>query len=131
MGATDRIAHFIKETKYESLPSEVVEKAKRTALDCLGAALAGAGEPVSQAIKTFVSELGGPSHASLFGTGIKASVGDAALANGCIAHALDYDDCGVKIGHPSVLVLPALLSLGEHLGASGRDLLAAYIVGLE
>ena len=131
MGATERIAHFIKETKYESLPSEVVEKAKRTALDCIGAALAGAGEPVSQAIKTFVSEMGGPAHASLFGTDIKASVADAALANGCIAHALDYDDCGVKIGHPSVLVLPAVLSLGEHLGASGREILAAYVVGLE
>ena len=37
----------------------------------------------------------------------------------------------MKIGHPSVLVLPAVLSLGEHLGASGQDLLAAYIVGLE
>ena len=53
------------------------------------------------------------------------------MANGSIAHALDYDDCGVKIGHPSVLVLPALLSLGDHLGASGQDILTAYIVGLE
>lgn len=131
MGATEKIARFIAGTTYQDIPVAAREKAKRTALDCLGAALAGAGEPVSQAIKTFVSELGGPSHASLFGTGIKASVGDAALANGCIAHALDYDDCGVKIGHPSVLVLPAVLSLGEHLGASGREILAAYVVGLE
>jgi 2-methylcitrate dehydratase PrpD len=37
----------------------------------------------------------------------------------------------VKIGHPSVLVLPAVLSLGEHLGASGQDILTAYILGLE
>jgi 2-methylcitrate dehydratase PrpD len=37
----------------------------------------------------------------------------------------------VKIGHPSVLVLPAVLSLGEHLGASGRDILTAYTLGLE
>ena len=59
------------------------------------------------------------------------SVQDAALGNGSIAHALDYDDCGVKIGHPSVLILPAVLSLGEHVGASGRDILAAYILGLE
>ncbi|MGB7950459.1 MAG: MmgE/PrpD family protein, partial [Candidatus Binatia bacterium] len=59
------------------------------------------------------------------------SVPDAALANGVIAHALDYDDCGVKIGHPSVLVFPALLSLGEHLGSSGKQILSAYILGLE
>jgi len=62
---------------------------------------------------------------------VKVSAADAALANGCIAHALDYDDCGVKIGHPSVLVLPAVLSLGEHLGASGKDILTAYVIGLE
>jgi 2-methylcitrate dehydratase PrpD len=59
------------------------------------------------------------------------SVADAALANGCIAHALDYDDCGVKIGHPSVLVLPAALSMADHFGSSGQDLLTAYILGLE
>jgi len=62
---------------------------------------------------------------------VKISVADAALVNGTIAHALDYDDCGVKIGHPSVLVLPAVLSLGEHLGASGKDILTAYVIGLE
>ena len=131
MGATEKIARFIVDTSYEDIPRNAVEKAKRTALDCLGAALAGVGEPVSQAITGYVTKLGGPSQASVFGAGLKVSVQDAALANGSIAHALDYDDCGVKIGHPSVLVLPAVLSLGEHLGVSGQDILTAYILGLE
>jgi 2-methylcitrate dehydratase PrpD len=131
MGATEKIARFIVDTSYEDIPRDAVEKAKRTALDCLGAALAGVGEPVSQTITGYVSKLDGPPRASIFGAGLKVSVADAALANGCITHALDYDDCGVKIGHPSVLVLPAVLSLGEHLGASGQDLLSAYILGLE
>ena len=131
MGATEILARFIVETSYENIPLEALEKAKRTALDCVGAALAGVGEPVSQTITGYVKNLGGPSQASIFGADFKASVADAALANGCIAHALDYDDCGVKIGHPSVLVLPALLSLGEHLGASGKDVLTAYLLGLE
>src|SRR5918995_3964729 len=131
MGATEEIARFLVDTKYEDLPRDAVEKAKRTALDCVGAALAGVGEPVSQTITGYVTKLGGPPQASVFGMGLKASVADAALANGSIAHALDYDDCGVKIGHPSVLVLPAVLSLSEHLGVTGRDLLAAYILGLE
>jgi len=131
MGATEKIARFIVETDYEDIPRDAVEKAKRTALDCLGAALAGVVEPVSQTITGYVTKLGGPPQASVFGAGLKVSVQDAALANGVIAHALDYDDCGVKIGHPSVLVLPAVLSLGEHLGASGRDILTAYILGLE
>src|SRR5512132_4568567 len=131
MGATEKIARFIIETDYEDIPRDAVEKAKRTALDCLGAALAGVVEPVSQSITSYVTKLGGPSQASVFGAGLKVSVPDAALANGSIAHALDYDDCGVKIGHPSVLVLPAVLSLGEQLGASGQDILTAYILGLE
>jgi 2-methylcitrate dehydratase PrpD len=131
MRATEKIARFIVDSRYENLPSDAVKKANRSALDCLGAALAGVSEPVSQTIAGYVTKLGGPPQASVFGAGVKVSVTDAALANGSIAHALDYDDCGVKIGHPSVLVLPALLSLGEHLSSSGEDLLAAYVVGLE
>jgi len=131
MGATEKIARFIINTRYEDIPREAAGKAKRTALDCLGAALAGVSEPVSQAITGYVTKLGGSSQASVFGAGIKVSVPDAAMVNGSIAHALDYDDCGVKIGHPSVLVLPAVLSLGEHLGASGQEILTAYILGLE
>ena len=128
---TEKIALFIADTNFDDIPRDAVEKVKRTALDCVGAALAGVAEPVSQTIIGYVTKLGGPSQASVFGAGLKVAVADAALANGCIAHALDYDDCGVKIGHPSVLVLPAVLSLGEHLGASGQDILTAYILGLE
>ena len=131
MGATEKIAKFIVDTDYKDIPRDAVEKAKRSALDCLGAALAGVVEPVSQTITDYVTKLGGPPQASVFGAGLRVSVPDAALADGSIAHALDYDDCGVKIGHPSVLVLPAVLSLGEHLGASGKDTLTAYILGLE
>lgn len=131
MGATEKIARFLVDTNYEDLPRDAIEKAKRTALDCVGAALAGVSEPVSQTITGYVTKLGGTPQASVFGAGLTISVADAALANGTIAHALDYDDCGVKIGHPSVLVLPAVLSLSEHLGVTGKDLLTAYILGLE
>ena len=131
MGATEKIARFIANSRYEDIPRAAVDKAKRTALDCAGAALAGISEPVSQTAASYVNKLDGPPQASVFGAAVKSSVQDAALANGTIAHALDYDDCGVKIGHPSVLVLPAVLSLGEHLGAAGREIIAAYILGLE
>jgi 2-methylcitrate dehydratase PrpD len=85
MGATEKIAGFIVETGYGGIPRDAVEKAKRTALDCLGAALAGVVEPVSQTITGYVTKLGGPSQASVFGAGLKVSVQDAALANGVIA----------------------------------------------
>ena len=50
MSATEEIARFVVDTGYEDIPGDAVEKAKRTALDCLGAALAGVVEPVSQTI---------------------------------------------------------------------------------
>lgn len=131
MGATEKIAQFVVNARFTNIPGDVAEKAKRTALDCLAASLAGITEPVSQTVSAYVKSLAGPAQASVLGAGVKVAVADAALANGTTAHSLDYDDCGVKIGHPSVLVFPALLALGEHLGASGQDLLAAYIVGLE
>src|SRR5262245_58909767 len=114
MGATEKIAQFIVNTTHEDIPRMAVEKDKRTALDCVGAALAGISEPVSQTITNFVTKLDGSPQSSVFGSDLKVSVQDAALVNGIIAHALDYDDCGVKIGHPSLLVLPAVLSLGEY-----------------
>jgi 2-methylcitrate dehydratase PrpD len=55
---------------------------------------------------------------------------DAALLNGTAAHALDYDDVGIN-GHPSVVLVPALLAEGERLGAAGAELAAAYVVGYE
>jgi 2-methylcitrate dehydratase PrpD len=50
-----------------------------------------------------------------------------------MGHALDYDDYTVKsmLGHPSVVVLPAALAVAEDIGASGADLLTAYVIGCE
>jgi 2-methylcitrate dehydratase PrpD len=60
MGATEKIARFIVENDYEDIPRDAVEKAKRTTLDCMGVALAGVAEPVSQTITGYVTKLGGP-----------------------------------------------------------------------
>jgi 2-methylcitrate dehydratase PrpD len=50
MGTTEKIAQFIVDISLEKIPRDVVDKAKRTVLDCIGAALAGVSEPVSQTI---------------------------------------------------------------------------------
>jgi len=63
-------------------------------------------------------------------SGSQSSVANAALANGTMGHALDYDDFG-GFGHPTVAIFPALLAIGEHSGATGRDLLEAYVIGCE
>ncbi|MBI2917992.1 MAG: MmgE/PrpD family protein [Chloroflexi bacterium] len=129
--ATRLLAEFIVGIRYQDVPARAVELAKRSAVDCVAAALAGCTEPVGTTITRYVSNLGGAPQAAVIKAGFRAAVPDAALANGTMAHALDYDDGGARVGHPSVLVFPAALSLGDYLLAPGRDVLAAYILGLE
>jgi len=132
MGATGSIANFIVETGYDRIPKEAVSSAKGAILDGLGCILAGSQEPSGCIIKEYVKELGGSPEASVIGGGFKTSVPQAALANGTMAHALDYDDVAVTwLGHPTVALLPTVLALGERGKLSGRDALAGYIVGFE
>jgi 2-methylcitrate dehydratase PrpD len=69
---------------------------------------------------------------TLVGRGKTANAGFAAFYNGALAHALEYDDSTLNpVGHPSCVIVPALLALAEQTGASGRAVLEAYLVGLE
>ena len=74
----------------------------------------------------------GVPQASMFRTGRKASLSQAALVNGTAGHALDYDDVnGACNGHPTVPVAPAVLALAEHHGSSGRDVVCALASGID
>jgi len=132
MGTTEQIAGFIVGTDYESIPGEAISAAKNGFLDGLGVTLAGSIEPSSEIMANYVKDVGGHPEAGIIGYGFKSSAPQAALANGTMAHALDYDDFITPMsGHPTVPVLPAVLALGQLKHRSGRDVLAAYITGLE
>ena len=132
MGTTEQIARFIVGTDYDNIAAEAVRLAKDAILDGLGVTLAGSTEPASVIITRYVMELGGATQAGVIGSGFKAPASLAALANGTMAHALDYDDVLVLMsGHPTVPVLPVVLALGEMGHSPGKDVLAAYIVGVE
>jgi 2-methylcitrate dehydratase PrpD len=74
--------------------------------------------------------LGGNPHARVIGADFKTSSPNAALANGTMAHALDYDDV-VVMGHPTAALLPAILALGEEAGTSGKAVLESLVIGFE
>jgi 2-methylcitrate dehydratase PrpD len=133
MGPTEALARFAVEMDGGSLPAPVARAARRAILDCLGVALAGSREPAAQILAAQVLSQGGLAESTLWGAGgARTSAQHAALANGTAAHALDYDDYILSMpGHPSVPVLPAAVAVGERLGASGADVLAAFIVGFE
>ncbi|WP_050603526.1 MmgE/PrpD family protein [Ruegeria sp. 6PALISEP08] len=100
-------------------------------LDWIAVGRAGANEPVSSIIREMVLEDGGNVQAHLFGGGA-APLRGAALVNGAVSHALDYDDTHfAHIGHPSVAILPAALAVSEWDDRILVDLLEAALVGME
>ena len=133
MGPTEALARFAVEMGGRSLPAPVVHAARRAVLDCLGVALAGAPEPCARIVAAQVLSQRGPADSVIWGAGgVRTSAQYAALANGTAAHALDFDDYIVAMpGHPSVPILPAVVAVGERLGASGAEVLAAFVVGFE
>lgn len=126
----ERIAEFIVSTRAEEIPAASYDAARRSCFDCVGVMLAGAAQPPGRIITDFVADEGARGECTVVGSAIKTSRTMAALANGTLGHALDFDDMG-GFGHPTVALLLPALAVGEPLGVSGRDLLAAYVIGLE
>ena len=112
-------------------PAEARAGAARALLDTVGVTLAGASQPAARIVQRVV-EADGSGPCRVLGTALVASPGNAALANGTAAHALDYDDmCFVSLAHPSAPLVSAALALADAAGASGAALLDAYVIGFE
>jgi 2-methylcitrate dehydratase PrpD len=101
-------------------------------LDTLAVAIAGAGEPLVRMLEAELVDQGGAGTAGVIGRDLTLPALSAALLNGTASHALDFDDVNMAIpGHPSAAVLPAVLALAEERGASGAELIAAFVAGTE
>src|SRR5215468_4640926 len=131
MDVTAKIAQFVADTKYEKIPAKAIETAKRAVLDCLGVALAGSKEEDAKICAQIVRQENATEESNVFGQGIRTSAMLAAFANGTAAHALDFDHSFTFMGQPTAPIIPAVFSLGDSLGASGRRILEAYAVGFE
>ncbi len=132
MEITKKIAEYVTTSGLEDFPPEGVQAAKGAIMDCLGCMLAGCHEPLADILCDFVQANGSNPVASVVGRGFKTSAVDAAQVNGAMAHALDYDDITRAIkGHPTAVLLPGALALAEEVGATGQDLLMAYMLGFE
>jgi 2-methylcitrate dehydratase PrpD len=120
----------------DEVPADASTAARQCILDWLGVALSGSTEPLAQILRAeFADEAalaGEAGPATVIGSGQRLTARSAALVNGAAGHALDYDDTNLVGGlHATTAVLPAALALAEQTGASGADLLTAYIVGVE
>jgi len=132
MGITSRLATFALETSFSGIPVPVVERSKEMMLNAAGIGLAGVREPEGPIITEFVRERGGTPTCTILGADFKSTPENAALANGTLVHALDFDEnVERRSNHPSNVMFPTVMSIGEHVGASGRDVVAAFAIGCE
>ncbi len=132
MSATENLAAFALGLALDDVPQSARASARAAMLDGLACAVAGRDERVTRELRAFALEQGSHARATLWGTGERVSPALAALVNGAAAHALDFDDVSWAMnGHPTVPLLPAAFAVAEAEGASGADLLRAYVAGFE
>ena len=126
------LAGFTASLRWESIPAEVRTRAKHLMLDAIGCALAARQFDFAAVSLRAITELGGSGPRGVVGHAQRLPLRDAVLANGILMHGLDYDDTHSEaITHLTVGVLPAAMGLAAELGRPGRDLLTAYVAGVE
>ncbi len=116
------------------IPNEARAKAVDAMTDAIACGLAGSASEVAlPVLRALGIEQGtGAGRSFLLGTDARAAPADAALYNGTVIHALDYDDVThPALSHPTTVLLPALFALAPEANAAGRDVVGAYVVGIE
>jgi len=132
--AAQIIAQYAANLKYEDLPSQIREVAKRSILDTIGVTIAGSTADVGhKELIDLIRDGGGKEESTILGFGSQVPAWMAALANGALSRALDYDDV-LDEGylHTSSTVIPSVIAIAERLGnTNGKELITAVTVGNE
>jgi 2-methylcitrate dehydratase PrpD len=128
MSLTQALGRFVADLSPNRIPEAAMRVAQLGFIDCVGTMIAGRNEEAVRIMKTVLAPPPGPS--SLTFGAERGPAPEAAWINGTAAHALDYDDVGLR-GHPSTVLVPAILAEAEALDASGTDMLTAYVAGYE
>jgi 2-methylcitrate dehydratase PrpD len=132
------LADYATETRWEGLPPDAIEHARRILLDTIGVALGGSIEPEVKALaRRYGRTEGGPS--TLIGHGLRSSPVHAVLVNGTAATWMDFDSGHrpppgkplLPAAHPPIHLVPAGLAVGEAMAVSGKALLTALVVGYD
>jgi 2-methylcitrate dehydratase PrpD len=127
-----RLAEFAASLDFADLPDEVVDSTRLRTLDILGIALAASTGETAPSLLGALDGWGGGGDCTIIGSKRTAAAPLAILANGALAHSLDFDDThAVSITHASAVVVPVALALGEAAGLDGRALITATVAGYE
>jgi len=132
MTVTRSLSEFVASTEDSELPQWSLHEAKRTLLNLLAVSLSGSRSQGANTLLQWIHGEAAAASASVIGTDIKTSPGNAALANGFLGHLQDYDDTHFPtVLHPTAPVWPAVLANAEISGATGAQTLAAFVLGAE
>lgn len=132
MSITKELAQYVANASYADLPQDAKDTAKRCLLDWFGVTIGAVPQEIFPILDQYAAETGGEQQATVVGSGRKTSAMMAALVNGTLSHALDLDDLHeASISHPTVTVAPAVLAVGENRRVSGKDLINAFVLGME
>ena len=128
----ETLATFATGLSPAGVPRDVAEQATRLLLDTAGVTLAAVPEDFAASVHAVARALGGPPESSLWGGREQVGMAAAVLANGTLAHGLDYDDTLEEaIVHTGSCCVTAALAVGEACHAAGGDVLAAIVAGVE
>jgi len=129
---SQQISEFVVNLKYDDLPEEVITEVKRYLYDSIGCAYGGYHTRDVNVLRDIYRDMGGKEEATLIGFGDKMPAVNAVLVNSLMIRALDFNDIYWKEdpSHPSDLI-PAALNVGEMVGASMKEVIAAIVLAYE
>lgn len=128
----EQLAEFAADLEFKAIPTNVTERSKALILDAFGLGLASNAYPFANPSIAGALALGGPGECTVIGRHERLTVRDAAMVNGILIHGLDFDDTHIEsIVHVTAACLPCAFSLSDSIGASGEQMLTAYVAGAE
>ncbi|MDA7984015.1 MAG: MmgE/PrpD family protein [Alphaproteobacteria bacterium] len=139
-GLTEYVVSFALDTRFEALPPGVLDEGRKSMLDGFGLALSGSAAKTGDMARRHIREVAATGPCTVIGSDLRTAPRFAAFANGVGIHADDYDDTQLAVApdrvyglltHPTAPALPAAYAVAEQIGASGRDLVLAYQLGVE
>ena len=134
-GVVEQLAEWVLAARAHDLSQAAVRQAKLLLLDTIGCGFAALNEQSARALLEMVETSGGAPQCTVIGQARRTSAPNATLANGALVRILDFNDyvnarSGDLGGHPSDNI-PVALAAGELSGASGREVIAAVVLGYE
>jgi 2-methylcitrate dehydratase PrpD len=135
---TQKLIHNVLDTRFEDFTDEVIRGAKRQLIDLVGVMVSGYNGPGNSALFDLVRQWGGAGEAAVLVHGDRVPLPHAAMMNSLQCRSYDFECTGPDAfgqnegmfpGHMQSSTVPSALSVAEYVGASGKDLLSAVILG--